>query len=74
MEKKNLDNNYFIGAVYEDLLRTFDCIPHDLTICLFDLTKIGYDGFIDTLKREPCLSDTNIESSLAKKYQEIHQN
>ena len=46
--RKNLDNSYFITAVHEGLLRTFDCNLHDLTICLFDLTKIGYDGFIDT--------------------------
>ena len=45
---KDLDNNYFIETVLTGLWRAFNCIPHDLTICLFDLTKIGYDAFIHT--------------------------
>ena len=30
--RKNLDYNYFIGAVLIDLSNVFDCIPHDLVI------------------------------------------
>ena len=30
--RKNLDNNYFIGAVLMNLSKAFDCIPHDLVI------------------------------------------
>ena len=30
--RKNLDNNYFIGAVLMDLSKAFDCIPHNLVI------------------------------------------
>ena len=40
---KNLDNNYFIGAVLMDLSKAFDYISHDLEIAkllLMDLTKI----------------------------------
>ena len=30
--RKNVDNNYFIGAVLMNLSKAFDCIPHDLVI------------------------------------------
>ena len=30
--RKNLGNNYFIWAVFMDLSKAFDCIPHDLVI------------------------------------------
>ena len=30
--RKNLDNNYFVGAVFMDLSKAFDCIPHALLI------------------------------------------
>ena len=30
--RKKLDNNNFIGVTLRDLLKTFDCIPHDLVI------------------------------------------
>ena len=36
--KKNLDNNYFIGAVLMNLSKAFDCIPHGLA-------KLPANGF-----------------------------
>ena len=39
--RKNLDNNYFIGAVHMDLSNAFDCIPHDLVIA--KLATYGFD-------------------------------
>ena len=30
--KTNLDNNFVVGAVLEDLFKAFDCIPHDILI------------------------------------------
>ena len=39
--RKNLDNNYFIGAVLMDLSKSFDCIPHDLVIA--KLAAYGFD-------------------------------
>ena len=39
--RKNLDNNYFIGAVPMDLSKAFDCIPHDLVIAT--LAAYGFD-------------------------------
>ena len=38
---KNLDNNYFIGAVLMDLSKAFDYISHDLEIA--KLTAYGFD-------------------------------
>ena len=39
--RKNLDNNYYIGAVLMDLLKAFDCIPDDLAIA--KLPVYGFD-------------------------------
>ena len=39
--RKNLDNNYFIGAVLMNLSKAFDCIPHDLVIA--KLAAYGFD-------------------------------
>ena len=38
--KKSLDNNNIVGAVFIDLSKAFDCIPHDLLIA-----KMGAYGF-----------------------------
>ena len=38
--RKNLDNNYFVGAVLMDFSKAFDCIPHDLVIA-----KLAAYGF-----------------------------
>ena len=46
--RKNVDNNCVIGAFLTHIWRAFDCIPHDLTVCLLDLTKICYVTFIHT--------------------------
>ena len=45
--EKNLDNNYFVGAVFMDLSTAFDCIPHDLLIAklaayCFDKKVLNY--------------------------------
>ena len=46
--RKNVNNNYVIGAFLTHIWRAFDCIPHDLTVCLLDLAKICYVTFIHT--------------------------
>ena len=38
--RKNLDNNRFIGTVLMDLVKTFNCISHDLMT-----GKLAVDGF-----------------------------
>ena len=46
MERENLDNNYTVeaggGEVLMDLLKAFDCIPHDLLIA--KLSAYGLNG------------------------------
>ena len=65
--RKNLDNNYFIGAVLMDLSKAFDCIPHDLVIAKlaaygFDKNMICY--IYSYLKsRKQCVSVNNIKST-----------
>ena len=39
--EKNLDNNKIVGAVFIDLSKAFDCIPHDLLI----IAKMEAYGF-----------------------------
>ena len=34
--RKNLDDDYIVGAVLMNLSKTFDCIPHDLLIAKLD--------------------------------------
>ena len=65
--RKNLDNNYFIGAVLIDLSNVFDCIPHDLVIA--KLAAYGFDKKIicyiySYLKsRKQCVSVDKINST-----------
>ena len=65
--EKNLDNNYFIGAVLMDLSKAFDCIPHDLLIAKlaahgFDKKMVCY--IYSYLKsRKQCVSVNNINST-----------
>ena len=40
---KNLDNNYFIGAVVMDLSQGFDCTAHDLVIAGLAAYEQKYD-------------------------------
>ena len=42
MEKK-FDNNYFTEAVFWDLSKSFDCIPHDLVIAKLSTFGFGVD-------------------------------
>ena len=39
--RKNLDNNYVIGAVLMNLSKAFDCIPHDVVVA--KLVAYGFD-------------------------------
>ena len=44
--RKQLDNNKIFGALFMDLSKAFDCLPHDLLLA--KLEAYGFD--IDTLK------------------------
>ena len=65
--RKNLDNNYFVGAVLMDLSKAFDCIPHELVIAKlaaygFDKNMIRY--IYSYLKsRKQCASVNSIKST-----------
>ena len=65
--RKNLDNNYFTGAILMDLSKAFDCIPHGLVIAKlatygFDKNMICY--IYSYLKsRKQCVSVNNIKST-----------
>ena len=39
--REKLDQNFLVGAVWTDLSKTFDCIPHDLLIA--KLAAYGFD-------------------------------
>ena len=41
--RKALDNNLFARAVLMDLLKAFDCIPHDLLIAKLHAYGLGFD-------------------------------
>ena len=41
--KSNLDNNKIVGAVFMDLSKAFDCIPHDLLISKIDTYSFSED-------------------------------
>ena len=41
--KKNLDNNKIAGAVFMDLSKAFDCIPHDLLIAKMEAYGFNED-------------------------------
>ena len=66
--KKSLDNKNIVGAVFIDLPKAFDCIPHDLLIA-----KMSVYGFsLDTLvfmysyleRRKQNVKMNNVESLL----------
>ena len=65
--KQALDNNKFVGAVLMDLLKAFDCIPHDLLIAKLD----AYGFKSDSLKliysylkgRRQCVKINNTNSN-----------
>ena len=65
--RKNLDNNYFIGAVLMDFSKAFDCIPDELVIAKlaahgFDKNMIRY--IYSYLKsRKQCASVNSIKST-----------
>ena len=62
--RKNLDNNYFIGAALMDLSKAFDCVPHDLVIA--KLAAYGFDKklicyiYAYLKSRKQCVSVNNI--------------
>ena len=66
--RKNLDNNFVVGAVLTDLSKAFDCIPHDLII-----VKLSAYNFSDKAlphiysyltNRRQCVLINNIHSPL----------
>ena len=65
--RKNLDKNYFIGAVLMDLSKTFDCIPRDPVIS--KLAAYGFDKnmiyyiYSHLKSRKQCVSVNNIKST-----------
>ena len=42
--RKNLDNNFVVGAVLTDLSKAFNCIPHDLTIAKLSAYNFNYEA------------------------------
>ena len=40
---ENLNNNKIVGAVFTDLSKTFDCIPHDLLIAKMEAYGFNED-------------------------------
>ena len=41
---ENLNNNKIVGAVFTDLTKTFDCIPHDLLIAKMEAYGFNEDS------------------------------
>ena len=75
--RKNLDNNYFIGAVLMDPSKAFDCIPHNLVI-----VKLAAYGFYKNMicciylylkGRKQCVSVNNIKSTFKEIISEVPQ-
>ena len=64
--KENLDKNYIVGRVLMDLLKAFDCIPHDLLSA--KLFAYGFNGnslkyiFTYLKKRKQCFHINNFRS------------
>ena len=44
--RKDLDNNFVVGAVLTDLSNVFDCTPHDLLIATLSAYNFSDDAFI----------------------------
>ena len=65
--RKNVDNNYVIGAVLMNLSKAFDCIPHDLVIAKLAAYKFDKNticciySYLNS--RKQCVSVNNIKST-----------
>ena len=69
---ENLDKNIFVGVVLTDLLKAFDCIPHDLLIAKLAAYELSIDSLCYTYSylkdRKQCVQINNKQSEFDKLY------
>ena len=68
--RKNLDNNYFIGAVLTDFSKAFNCVSHDHVIAKLAATEFNKNMICyiySYLKsRKQCVTVNNIKSTFGE--------
>ena len=65
--KEKLDKEFFVGTIFMDLSKAFDCMPHDLLIEKLNAYGFGRKCFVFFycyLKlRKQCVNVNNIQST-----------